>query len=588
MKRPSILILGLFNLIAICATRQPHIVVILGDDIGWNDLGFHGSSQIPTPNIDALGYNGVVLNKFYTQAICSPSRAAFLTGKYPVRFGYQGVPLSAGEDRPLPHDLELLPERLQKLGYKTHMVGKWHLSSGRKNDTPTARGFDTHFGYWNGFVGYFDYFAYQGLSADWNISETWSGLDLHHDFKPQWQYQGQYATDLFTEKSLDVLEAHNASEPLFLYLGHLAAHAGANGTELGVKNITQTDEKFGYIEDPRRRRYADVVSELDKSVGLVVKKLSDKGMLNNSIVLFLSDNGAQTIGIYENHGSNYPLKGLKFTLLEGGVRGSAVIYSPLLRKKGYINNRLMHITDLYPTFLDLAGNNVRLARESGGLPACQPPIAALSTFHLSASPRGNPKLFNNLDGQNQWSTISKDLPSHRSEVLLNIDEKNGFSGLIGQAGRYKYLNGSYMNGTYDGALGDTGRAAETPSYDLEAVLQSAVNQAIQTVPGSVSLTLERIQQLRTQLDISGCNGKRRAADLPCLGECLFDLENDPCETENLFDRKPVVGANLKRKLRRYFSQLVPSRNRKIDLNSNPKNCNGTWFPWLDADGCERV
>lgn len=178
--------------------------------------------------------------------------------------------------------------------------------------------------------------------------------------------------------------------------------------------------------------------------------------------------------------------------------------------------------------------------------------------------------------------------------------------LIGSSYFQNQLAGSYLNGQYDGALGDTGRALETPSYNLEAVLQSAVNQAIQTVQGSASLTPEKIQLLRTQLDISECKGKRRAEDLPCLGaiscdlagflkllaefagECLFDLENDPCETENLFDRKPVVGGILKAKLHRYFNQLVPSRNRKIDWNSNPKNCNGTWFPWLDVDGCERV
>lgn len=100
------------------------------------------------------------------------------------------------------------------------------------------------------------------------------------------------------------------------------------------------------------------MNRLDSSIGQVVKKLNDKGMLENSVVVFLSDNGAQTEGMFENYGSNYPLKGEKFTLLEGGVRGSAIVYSPLLSKKGYINNHLMHITDLYPTLIKLAGKTL--------------------------------------------------------------------------------------------------------------------------------------------------------------------------------------------------------------------------------------
>ncbi|XP_066153616.1 arylsulfatase B-like [Euwallacea fornicatus] len=538
------------------ASKPPHIIIILGDDIGWNDFSFHGSSQIPTPNIDALGYNGVVLNRFYTQAICSPSRAALLTAKYPMRYGYQGIPLSCGEDRPLPRNVKLLPERLQQLGYKTHLVGKWHLNAARKADTPTARGFDTHFGYWNGFIGYFNYFAYQSMEKDYNISTPWTGLDLHDGIKSQWQYQGKYATDLFTEKSLEVIDNHDSDKPLFLYVGHLAAHTGVNGTELGVKNLTETDLKYSYIEDAMRRRYADVLNQLDKSVGQVVQRLQQKNMLENSIVIFLSDNGAQTIGMYQNYGSNYPLKGLKFTLLEGGVRGSAVIYSPLLTKKGYINNKLMHITDLHTTLLKLAG--------------------------------GRPKWFQSSDGINQWGSISRNLPSLRTEILLNIDEEEGFSGLISEFGRYKYLNGSYLNGIYDGSYGDSGRSPSTPPYEPNLVLESDVNKAIQSLPSTSPLTREKINTLRNALDINLCNGKNRTEDLPCLGECLFDLWNDPCETENLINQKPLILTKMRLRLNTFIKQLIPSKKVKVDLNSNPINCNTTWIPWLDQGACNET
>jgi arylsulfatase B len=130
---------------------------------GRNDVGFHGSNQIPTPNLDALAYNGIILDRHYTQYCCTPSRAAFLTGNYPIRSGMHGYPLKAGENRSIPTDTPTMPERLKKLGYKTHLVGKWHLGAAYRKNTPTGRGFDTHFGYWNGFVSYFDYLSYRKL-----------------------------------------------------------------------------------------------------------------------------------------------------------------------------------------------------------------------------------------------------------------------------------------------------------------------------------------------------------------------------------------------------------------------------------------
>ncbi|KAJ8943894.1 hypothetical protein NQ318_019502 [Aromia moschata] len=297
---------------AATVSKRPHIVIVLGDDIGWNDFGFHGSNQIPTPNIDALGYNGIILDKFYTQQTCSPSRAALLTGNYPIRSGtigegsMQGTPITAGENRYLPLDMHLLPERLKELGYRTHLVGKWHLGSALKRYTPSRRGFDSHFGYWHGWVGYFDYMIQQTLED--NVT-TYNGLDLHHNFEPQWQYQGQYATDLFTRKSLDVIDSHPLQEPLFLLVTHLAAHTGREGVELGVPNITRTDETYSYIDTPERRRYADIVNNMDKSVGQIVNKLSQRDMLRNSIIIVFSDNGAQTVGTYQNFGSSWPLEG---------------------------------------------------------------------------------------------------------------------------------------------------------------------------------------------------------------------------------------------------------------------------------------
>ncbi|KAF7285905.1 arylsulfatase B-like isoform X2 [Rhynchophorus ferrugineus] len=530
---------------------KPNFVIIVGDDIGWNDFGFHGSNQIPTPNIDALGYNGVFLNHLYTQPTCTPSRAALLTGRYPMKMGLQGTPIKAGEDRPLPNDIETLPMKLKQLGYKTHLVGKWHLSSARRKDLPTARGFDSHFGYWNGYIGYFDHFISQNVN---NATPPLSGLDLHDDIKPQWQYRNQYVTDMFTKKALEVIDKHNVKKPLFLMVAHLAAHTGANGTELGVPDLNYTRRTYSHITNPMRQRLADVVNRLDNSVGQIVKKLSNRGMLENTVILFFSDNGAQTIGLYQNHGSNYPFKGLKFTLLEGGVRGSAVLYSPMLYKKGYVNNNLMHLTDIYTTFICLAGGSVDY----------------------------------DVDGIDQWPTISYDFPTPRHEVLLNIDELEGYSAIISKGGRYKFLNGSYQAGIYDGAYGETGRNGTVPPYNIQGIIRSPVNEAIKSLSKQQPLTPSRIIQIRQQLDISHCNGKTRTRDSPCLRECLFDLWEDPCETENLNTTLPYVVKLLKQRLNSYINELVPERMYPVDLSSNPRFYNNTWCTWLDDGQCYKT
>ncbi|XP_060532631.1 arylsulfatase B-like [Cylas formicarius] len=544
---------GIFTCLA-GKQQQPHIVVILADDVGWNDFGYHGSNQIPTPNIDALGYNGVILNRFYTQQTCTPSRAALLTGNYPIRSGMQGYPMRCGENRYIPADMATLPQKLKELGYNTHLVGKWHLGAATSSVTPTGKGFDTHFGYYNGFVGYFDYVISQDMSA-YNLSD-YVGFDLHDSFKPQWALQGRYATELFTEKTIDIIDKHDQEAPLFLMLAHLAAHTGANGTELGVPNITETNEKYDYIENPMRKRYADVMNIMDKSVGEIVKKLNEKNMLENAVILFFSDNGAQTIGMYENYGSNWPLRGLKFSLHEGGVRGSGVLYSPLLSKKRYINNQLIHISDWLPTFYHIAGGNI--------------------------SDLGK------LDGVNQWTTISEDQRGSRNEILVNIDEELNYSGLIGYKGRYKLLNGTFQGGIYDGYYGESGRDTSNPSYDLDMILESDVNKAIQSISNQRQLTKRRINYIREQLDISWCRNQQIPEDLVCSGFCLFDIRNDPCETRNIIDQHQKIAERLKKRLSEFYDNLVPQTNKPVDLASDPKLFNNTWCTWLEPELCSKA
>lgn len=148
------------NISEIIYPNRPHIVILMADDLGLNDVSYRGSNQILTPNIDALAYQGVVLNHHYTPEMCTPSRAALLTGKNPVNIGMQHFVIAPCEPRGLSLHLKLLPQYLKQAGYSTHLVGKWHLGFARKAFTPTKRGFDTFFGCYNGHLDYYDHMVY--------------------------------------------------------------------------------------------------------------------------------------------------------------------------------------------------------------------------------------------------------------------------------------------------------------------------------------------------------------------------------------------------------------------------------------------
>ncbi|XP_066583851.1 arylsulfatase B-like [Prorops nasuta] len=289
--------------------KQPHIIFILADDLGWNDVGFHGSGQIPTPNIDALAYTGIHFDRYYTASVCTPSRSALMTGKHPIHTGMQHGVLKGAEPRGLPLHEKLLPEYLRDLGYSTHIVGKWHLGFYRKEYTPTYRGFQSHIGFWTGHHDYFDHTAAE--------SPFW-GLDMRRNMLPLWDLHGQYSTEIFTKEAIRIINQQNASRPLFLFLSHAAVHSGNTYNPLPVRD--EDVARFSYIKDGRRRRFAAMVSKLDESVGKVVDALHKNRMLQNSMIIFSSDNGGPAAGFNLNAASNWPLRGVKDTLWEVRIK----------------------------------------------------------------------------------------------------------------------------------------------------------------------------------------------------------------------------------------------------------------------------
>nr|CAD7568897.1 unnamed protein product [Timema californicum] len=563
---------------------RPHIIFILADDMGWNDVSFHGSDQIPTPNIDALAFNGVILNSQYAQPVCTPSRAALMTGKYPIHTGetvipcnvplcpplskgMQGYPLLAAEPRGLPPG-KLLPEYLRELGYTNRAIGKWHLGFYKRELTPTYRGFDSHLGYWTGFVSYYDYIL-QDKVGEIHLHIVYkdgefSGFDLRRNLTLARDLVGQYATDVFTDEAVRLISTHRETEPLFLYLAHLAPHAGNRGKLLEAPQ--EVVNKFDYIADPNRRTYAAMVSKLDDSVGRVTEALQRRGMLGDSIIVFMSDNGGSTIGDFPNWGSNYPLRGLKDTLWEGGVRVPGFIWSPLLQQTPRVSNQVMHITDWLPTLYTAAG----------GIPPLK-----------------------GLDGVDQWEALLYDLPSPRREVLLNINEKTRTAAvryqnykliivalLVAAPSKSKVFNVSgSTNPDYNEYFGANWAAAVAPPYNSSAVTGSpagvAVAQLYRSTYRSPTLT-SRIPSLRWEASLQCTPDSPGSSCDPTVskGGCVYDVERDPCETNDLAVDHPDLASSLRALLVRHRRTLVPQGNLPTDsFNADPAKWGGAWTTW---------
>lgn len=261
----------------------------------------HGS-EIPTPNIDALGMHGVILNRFYTGVMCTPSRSALMTGKYPIHIGMQHFVIDQDQPWGLGLDEKLLPEYFQDAGYSTHLIGKWHLGFFKRDYAPNARGFDSYFGYLGPYVDYWDHTL---IKLDRNYSR---GLDLRRNWEPAFDTNGTYATTMFTEAAKRLIAEQDVTKPFFLMLNQIAGHAGNEDDPMQAPQ--EVIDRFDYINDTQRRIYAAMVSVLDDGVGEVVQALDQKGVLNNTIIVFYSDNGAPTIGLHSNKGSNFPFRGV--------------------------------------------------------------------------------------------------------------------------------------------------------------------------------------------------------------------------------------------------------------------------------------
>lgn len=308
--------------------KKPNILFIVGDDMGYADVGFHNCKDIPTPNLDALAASGVrFTNGYVSGPYCSPTRAGLMTGRYQTRFGHEFNP-SGSQGLPLTE--KTIADRLKAAGYVTGLVGKWHLGA-LPEMHPQKRGFDEFFGFLG---GSHSYFASAGILRG---SEQVKELD--------------YTTDAFGREAAGFIERHKAA-PWFLYLAFNAVHTPMHATDDRLA-------KFPNIADKQRRTYDAMMLAMDEAIGRVRKKLADAGLEKNTLITFISDNGGPTMpGVTVNGSRNEPLRGSKRTTLEGGIRVPFVVSWPGRVKPGVFQQPAIQL-DLHVTALAAAGVEVK-------------------------------------------------------------------------------------------------------------------------------------------------------------------------------------------------------------------------------------
>lgn len=290
-------------------SSNPNIILIVADDLGYADVGFNGCKDIPTPNIDRIAKAGVVFSSGHVSfAVCSPSRAGLLTGRYQYRFGYERNPLYVTSDSTmgLPLSEETIADVLGRSGYNSMIVGKWHLGA-HKSLHPLNRGFNEFFGFLGGGHQYFpEKWTLQNPEDAIGEGESYR-TKLNRNYTPV--EETEYLTDAFSREAVSFVE-RNQKKPFFLYLAYNAPHGPLQATEKYLS-------RFENIKNPKRRTYAAMVSAVDDGVGNLLNKLTETGLIDNTIIVFISDNGGPLL---DNGSNNTPLRGQKGGLFEGGIR----------------------------------------------------------------------------------------------------------------------------------------------------------------------------------------------------------------------------------------------------------------------------
>jgi len=372
----SLLAVLAFPAAALCADK-PHILYVTADDLGWKDVGYHGST-LRTPNLDRLAKEGARLEQFYVQPYSTQTRAAALTGRYPMRYGLQTMQIQWFSEFGLPTDERTLAQGLLEAGYRTVLIGKWQLGHAQKEFWPTQRGYEHFYGHLTGQIDYFKKVDAGGRPDWWR-----NGKRVKED---------GYVTTLLAREAAAIVARHDPAKPLFLHVSFAAPQAPHQGTKPFID--------YYHADDENLKTYRAMVTAMDAAVGEIISALDKRGMLADTLIVFHANTGGAVrrkfpIGDGDtdaNVASNGPYRGGRGGLHEGALRATAVVWQPGRVPAGTVTE-LIHAVDLYPTLLHLGGG-----------------------IREQAKP---------VDGVDVWPVIAEGKASPHQEVLLNVEYFRG-------------------------------------------------------------------------------------------------------------------------------------------------------------------
>lgn len=518
--------------IGVVEGTRPNIIFLLGDDIGFGDIGYV-DGNILSPNMDTLALSGIRLGRQYSYAWCAPSRSALLSGRYPVYNGVYGG--ASGPNFALSEDFELLPAMMKQAGYATHAVGKWHLGMYEERFLPERRGFDSFFGFLNGGE---DHFLHSGsvLSCHATYTDLWDsekgGPAANESYFPL------YSTYLYGDKAVKVIQNHDPVKPLFLYVAFQSAHSPFQVPHEYVARYPDSEERCPWSSYKDRAGFpctgpagspgkacfcgrlviSAMVTALDDAVGRIKQALQDKQMWNNTLVVFSGDNG----GPQEEGHWNGGLRGGKWTNFEGGIRPAAFVHAEFLppHLQGTWNNATLHLVDWMPTFLHLAG------------------VTSLPDSIM-------------LDGYDQWPTLvspgAQANPRNYTLVTKGI--------LIAE--QYKLITVPPM--------GDVGAfpPKTVPWQGWECLL--GTDGGWTQLPNSSKNECPTVhcENVTTDVDHWLCSGACNVTH-----PCLFDVVVDPQERNNLAASNPYIVNELYAVLQAYDDQIIPKYQPVKSVNNS--------------------
>jgi len=345
----------------------PNVIIMLADDLGWADVGYHGS-DIQTPNIDRLAIEGMRLERFYATPFCSPTRAALMTGRDPIKLGTAHAVVMAWDNTGVSPEEHFMPESFRDAGYETAMIGKWHLGHTIEQHTPNARGFDHFYGHFNTDVSYFDH----KFAGGYDFQENGTSVKNKHD--------DEYATDVHGDQAVRYLtDIRDKDKPFFMYVPFLAPHSPVEAKD---KDIAKYPNRINTPRAPMKT-YAAMVDNLDQAVGRILDTLDEQGIADNTIVLFFSDNG----GYYNFGGVNKPLRGGKLEPYEGGIRVVSVMRWPDVLPANTVNENVISVMDLLPTLASATGVKSQHVKDIDGIDRWDAVLGS------GSKARGKPQIF---------------------------------------------------------------------------------------------------------------------------------------------------------------------------------------------------